>query len=97
MQGGSVVGDVELPPWATSPLDFLAKQRAALESAHVSAHLHEWIDLVRQSAAQELMRCLYSAQCFLGRHFVAHRTVTTLSTAPCNAGLCTVVLSLPQC
>ena len=26
--------------------DFIAKQRAALEGEHVSAHLHRWIDLV---------------------------------------------------
>ena len=40
------VGDVELPYWATGPEDFVAQHRAALESEHVSAHLHEWIDLV---------------------------------------------------
>jgi negative regulator of sigma E activity len=26
--------------------DFIAQHRAALESEHVSAHLHEWVDLV---------------------------------------------------
>uniref|UniRef100_A0AC11DFT1 Neutral sphingomyelinase activation associated factor n=1 Tax=Ovis aries TaxID=9940 RepID=A0AC11DFT1_SHEEP len=45
-QGGQLVNDVELPPWARSPEDFLQKSRAALESEHVSEHLHEWIDLV---------------------------------------------------
>ncbi|OWK04214.1 hypothetical protein Celaphus_00016273 [Cervus elaphus hippelaphus] len=45
-QGGQLVNDVELPPWAQSPEDFLRKSRAALESEHVSEHLHEWIDLV---------------------------------------------------
>ncbi|EQC41942.1 hypothetical protein SDRG_00794 [Saprolegnia diclina VS20] len=40
------VGDVELPPWAHSPREFVAKLREALESEHVSAHLHEWIDLI---------------------------------------------------
>jgi len=37
---------VKLPPWAKNPVDFVHKQRRALESEHVSAHLHEWIDLI---------------------------------------------------
>ena len=46
-QDGSRVGDVVLPPWAKeSPHEFIRVQRAALESEHVSAHLHEWIDLI---------------------------------------------------
>uniref|UniRef100_W5LDA3 Neutral sphingomyelinase (N-SMase) activation associated factor n=1 Tax=Astyanax mexicanus TaxID=7994 RepID=W5LDA3_ASTMX len=45
-QGGGQVGDVELPPWASDADDFLQKMRAALESQHVSEHLHEWIDLI---------------------------------------------------
>ncbi|XP_069790231.1 neurobeachin-like protein 1 isoform X3 [Narcine bancroftii] len=40
------VNDVILPPWATSPEDFIYKHRKALESEYVSAHLHEWIDLI---------------------------------------------------
>uniref|UniRef100_A0A8C1VMY5 Neurobeachin-like protein 2 n=1 Tax=Cyprinus carpio TaxID=7962 RepID=A0A8C1VMY5_CYPCA len=40
------VNDVLLPPWASSPEDFIRKHRKALESEHVSAHLHEWIDLI---------------------------------------------------
>lgn len=43
---GERVGDVKLPPWAESSADFVAKSREALESEHVSAHLHEWIDLI---------------------------------------------------
>ena len=40
------IGDVVLPPWASSPEDFVKKMREALESDYVSAHLNEWIDLV---------------------------------------------------
>jgi hypothetical protein len=40
-KSGSEEGDVVLPPWAASPLDFVRQTRAALESKHVSAHLHE--------------------------------------------------------
>ncbi|RQM22027.1 hypothetical protein B5M09_009176 [Aphanomyces astaci] len=46
-QDGIKVGDVELPPWAQNdPDQFIRLHRAALESDHVSAHLHEWIDLI---------------------------------------------------
>lgn len=43
---GQVLGDVELPPWATDHKDFVAKMRQALESDYVRQHLHHWIDLV---------------------------------------------------
>ena len=39
-------GDVALPPWASSPHDFIAKNRAALESKFVSENLPKWIDLI---------------------------------------------------
>ncbi|PWN30860.1 beach-domain-containing protein [Jaminaea rosea] len=46
-QAGSQIDDVELPPWAKGdPLVFVQKNREALESDHVSARLHHWIDLV---------------------------------------------------
>ncbi|GFR43449.1 hypothetical protein Agub_g4532, partial [Astrephomene gubernaculifera] len=45
-QNGRPVNDVELPPWATDPRDFLAKHRAALESPVVSRQLHAWVDLI---------------------------------------------------
>ena len=38
--------DVELPPWASSPIDFIYKHRKALESDYVSQHVHSWIDLM---------------------------------------------------
>ncbi|XP_062847864.1 neurobeachin-like protein 2 [Trichomycterus rosablanca] len=40
------VNNVVLPCWASSREDFIRKHRQALESEHVSAHLHEWIDLI---------------------------------------------------
>lgn len=41
------VGDVELPPWAHGdPIEFVSKNRDALESEYVSDHLHHWIDLI---------------------------------------------------
>ncbi|EXJ92702.1 hypothetical protein A1O3_01254 [Capronia epimyces CBS 606.96] len=41
------IGNVELPPWAKGdPRIFIAKQREALESPHVSRNLHRWIDLI---------------------------------------------------
>eukprot|EP01064_Diplonema_japonicum_P005056 TRINITY_DN13360_c0_g1_i1.p1 TRINITY_DN13360_c0_g1~~TRINITY_DN13360_c0_g1_i1.p1 ORF type:complete len:2743 (+),score=558.02 TRINITY_DN13360_c0_g1_i1:1352-9580(+) len=43
---GTVLNDVVLPPWAASPEHFIAVQRAALESEHVSANLHKWVDLI---------------------------------------------------
>jgi factor associated with neutral sphingomyelinase activation len=38
--------DVHLPPWASTPLDFVTRNREALESEHVSSRLHLWIDLM---------------------------------------------------
>lgn len=37
---------VKLPAWAENPVDFIHKHQKALESEYVSAHLHEWIDLI---------------------------------------------------
>ncbi|XP_039386803.1 neurobeachin isoform X2 [Mauremys reevesii] len=41
-----VVNDVELPPWAKKPEDFVRINRMALESEFVSCQLHQWIDLI---------------------------------------------------
>ena len=46
-QDGRIVGDVDLPPWASgSPETFIHLNRAALESEYTSANLHKWIDLI---------------------------------------------------
>ncbi|KAF9613959.1 hypothetical protein IFM89_014024 [Coptis chinensis] len=45
-QLGGKLDSVRLPSWAENPVDFIYKHRKALESEHVSAHLHEWIDLI---------------------------------------------------
>ncbi|XP_023212036.1 neurobeachin-like isoform X1 [Centruroides sculpturatus] len=45
-EDGSKVGDVELPPWASSPEEFVRINRMALESEFVSCQLHQWIDLI---------------------------------------------------
>ncbi|OHT01631.1 hypothetical protein TRFO_31503 [Tritrichomonas foetus] len=44
--GSDDLNNVKLPPWASSPYDFIAKHREALESDYVSIHLNEWIDLI---------------------------------------------------
>ncbi|OCT96018.1 hypothetical protein XELAEV_18013708mg [Xenopus laevis] len=41
-----VVNNVDLPPWAKNPEDFVRINRMALESEFVSCQLHQWIDLV---------------------------------------------------
>ncbi|XP_044255551.1 neurobeachin isoform X9 [Tribolium madens] len=45
-EDGKAIGDVELPPWANSPEEFVRINRMALESEFVSCQLHQWIDLV---------------------------------------------------
>ncbi|OCT99717.1 lipopolysaccharide-responsive and beige-like anchor protein isoform X2 [Xenopus laevis] len=46
MDDGTVVSDVDLPPWAKSPEEFVRINRLALESEFVSCQLHQWIDLI---------------------------------------------------
>ncbi|KAM5192194.1 lipopolysaccharide-responsive and beige-like anchor protein [Mantella aurantiaca] len=46
MDDGTVVSDVELPPWAKTPEEFVRISRLALESEFVSCQLHQWIDLI---------------------------------------------------
>ncbi|XP_064482280.1 neurobeachin-like isoform X2 [Ornithodoros turicata] len=45
-EDGTPVGDVVLPPWASTPEEFVRINRMALESEFVSCQLHQWIDLI---------------------------------------------------
>ncbi len=46
-QNGKSIDEVELPPWADSPLDFVLKHRSALDDGrYVNENLHNWIDLI---------------------------------------------------
>ena len=44
-QDGVKVWDVRLPPWASSPLEFVNRMREGLETPSVNDSLHFWIDL----------------------------------------------------
>ncbi|VDM32335.1 unnamed protein product [Hydatigera taeniaeformis] len=61
---GKKVDDVELPPWASTPEEFIRIHRGALESDYVSANLHKWIDLIfgykqRGKAAENALNVYY--------------------------------------
>ncbi len=77
--------DVELPPWAADAGDFVAKLGAALESPHVSARLHAWIDLIfgcrsrgagAEAAANVFHHITYDDMCALAMSL-------SLSNTPC--------------
>jgi len=38
--------NVELPPWASNPFEFVYLNRKALESEYSSSNIHHWIDLI---------------------------------------------------
>ncbi|XP_059080572.1 neurobeachin-like isoform X3 [Tigriopus californicus] len=46
LEEGEGVDDVELPPWAATPHEFVRINRQALESEFVSCQIHQWIDLI---------------------------------------------------
>ena len=46
LDDGRELGDVELPPWASNPHEFVRINRQALESEFVSCQIHQWIDLI---------------------------------------------------
>ena len=63
-QDGVQLDGIELPPWASDAHDFVRKHQQALESEYVSAHLHEWVDLIfgfkqRGRAAEEAVNVFY--------------------------------------
>jgi hypothetical protein len=63
-QLGEQVNHVKLPPWASSPYEFVQIMRQALESDFVSARLNEWIDLIfgykqRGEAATSALNTFY--------------------------------------
>ncbi|KAG9459916.1 hypothetical protein H6P81_004424 [Aristolochia fimbriata] len=41
----SGMNDLAVPPWATSPAEFISMHQAALESSRVSREIHNWIDI----------------------------------------------------
>ena len=45
-EDGRKVSEVELPPWASTPHEFVRINRQALESEFVSCQIHQWIDLI---------------------------------------------------
>jgi factor associated with neutral sphingomyelinase activation len=57
-QDGKRVEDVELPAWAQGKSSvFVARHREALESMHVSCHIHMWIDLIFGVKARDVDSC----------------------------------------
>lgn len=75
--GALCAGDVVLPPWAADAVDFVRKQRAALESEYVSANLHHWIDLIFGSASP----LPFTAPVLPGRAFLSAGSTEAGSTA----------------
>jgi hypothetical protein len=70
-QDGTLVNDVELPPWADNdPQKFIDIMRQALESDYVSAHLHLWIDLIfgekQQGKSAELAKNVFFYLTYVG-------------------------------
>ena len=43
---GESISNIILPPWASTPIEYIYLNRKCLESDYVSRHLNEWIDLI---------------------------------------------------
>lgn len=57
---GFKIDNVDLPPWAKTPEEFIAINRQALESEFVSQNLHHWIDLIfgyKQRGPESVKAC----------------------------------------
>lgn len=63
-EDGQQVDNVELPPWAKSPEEFIRISREALESEIVSSQIHCWIDLIFgfKQQGKYRVRCVFSGQ-----------------------------------
>ena len=65
LDDGRVLGDVELPPWASNPHEFVRINRQALESEFVSCQIHQWIDLIfgyKQKGKQFFCYCVNTTE-----------------------------------
>ncbi|KAG5844665.1 hypothetical protein ANANG_G00164890 [Anguilla anguilla] len=75
---GAPVCDVDLPPWAKKPEDFVRINRMALESEFVSCQLHQWVDLVfgYKQRGPEAVRALNLF------HYLSYEGSVALETIP---------------
>ena len=76
LDDGRVLGDVELPPWASNPHEFVRINRQALESEFVSCQIHQWIDLI--FGYKQKGKPLFQLIIFYLLHFVAIFHVASL-------------------
>ncbi|KAL9658019.1 hypothetical protein ABK040_012259 [Willaertia magna] len=81
---------VVLPPWASSPSDFVQKCKQALESEFISNNLHHWIDLVFGiKVKSEKFNNVYPSICYSGvdiltgmSYYASRKRVFEMGTVP---------------